>query len=52
MLYAWPGTQNTAASVDAHRLGLRAMMISSVAVVVTLLAVNWFINLLGFIQWW
>lgn len=52
MLYAWPGTQNTAAGVDAHRLGLRAMMISSVAVVAMLAALDWVINLLGFIQWW
>lgn len=52
MLYAWPGTQNTAAGVDAHRLGLRAMMISSVAVVVVLVALDWLINLLGFIKWW
>ncbi|MES1978917.1 MAG: ABC transporter permease [Pseudomonadota bacterium] len=52
MLYAWPGTQNTAAGVDAHRLGLRAMMISSVAVVAMLLALDWVINLLGFVKWW
>ncbi|MFM1980982.1 MAG: hypothetical protein RLZ68_2247 [Pseudomonadota bacterium] len=52
LLYAWPGTQNTAAGVDAHRLGLRAMMISSVAVVAMLVALDWIINLLGFIQWW
>lgn len=52
LLYAWPGTQNTAAGVDAHRLGLRAMMISSVAVVVMLAALDWVINLLGFIKWW
>ncbi|MES2281789.1 MAG: ABC transporter permease [Pseudomonadota bacterium] len=52
MLYAWPGTQNTAAGVDAHRLGLRAMMISSVTVVAMLVALDWVINLLGFIQWW
>lgn len=52
MLYAWPGTHNTVAGVDAHRLGLRAMMISSTVVVAVLIALNWIINLLGFIQWW
>jgi hypothetical protein len=31
---------------------LRAMMISSVAVVAMLVALDWIINLLGFIQWW
>ena len=52
MLYAWPGTQNTAAGVDAHRLGLRAMMLSSVTVVAMLVVLDWVIGLLGFIKWW
>lgn len=52
LLYAWPGTQNTAVGVDAHRLGLRAMVISSVTVVAVLAALDWVINLVGFIPWW
>ena len=52
LLYAWPGTQNTAAGVDAHRLGLRAMVISSLAVVAVLAALDWVISLVGFIPWW
>lgn len=52
MLYAWPGTQNTAAGVDAHRLGLRAMMISSASVVAALVVLDWVTGLLGFIKWW
>lgn len=52
-LYAWPGTQTgTAAGVNAHRLGLRAMMLSSAAVITAALALNWLMNLFGFFAWW
>ncbi|MES2946001.1 MAG: ABC transporter permease [Pseudomonadota bacterium] len=52
-LYAWPGTQTgTAAGVDAHRLGLRAMLLSSVAVIAAALALNWLMDLFGFLAWW
>lgn len=52
-LYAWPGTQTgTAAGVDAHRLGLRAMLLSSASVIAAALALNWLMNLFGFLAWW
>ena len=52
MLFAWPGTQSSAAAVDAHRLGLRAMVVSSVAIIAAAIAFNWLMNLLGFLKWW
>ena len=48
ILSAWPGTQSASASVDAHRLGLRTMMISSVVCVAGALALNWVLNLLHY----
>ena len=52
MLYAWPGTQSAAAGVDAHRLGLRTMMVSSAAIVAAAIALHWIFGLLGFLKWW
>lgn len=52
MLYAWPGTQSSAAAVDAHRLGLRAMIVSSLAIIVTAVAFSWVMNLVSFLKWW
>ncbi len=49
LLFAWPGTQRAAAGADAHRLGLRAMMVSAVAVIAAALAFNWLMNLLAFL---
>lgn len=47
VVYAWPGTQITQRGLDAHRLGLRAMMVSAIACVVAGLAFNWVAVLLG-----
>ena len=47
VLYAWPGTQITQRGLDAHRLGLRAMMIAAVACVVASVAFNWIATVLG-----
>ncbi len=52
MLLAWPGTQTAAVAVDAHRLGLRAMVVSAAAIIAAALAFNWLMNLLGFLKWW
>ncbi|MES2412285.1 MAG: ABC transporter permease [Pseudomonadota bacterium] len=52
MLYAWPGSRVSAAGVDAHRLGLRAMMISSLAVILCTFVLNWLTGVLGFLKWW
>jgi hypothetical protein len=49
MLFAWPGTQRAVAGADAHRLGLRAMAVSAVAVIAAALAFNWVMNLLAFV---
>jgi len=47
VVYAWPGTQITQRGLDAHRLGLRAMMVSATACVVAAVAFNWVAVLLG-----
>ncbi len=47
VVYAWPGTQIAQRGLDAHRLGLRAMMVSAIACVVAALAFNWVAVLLG-----
>lgn len=47
VVYAWPGTQTTQRGLDAHRLGLRAMMVSAMACVGAGLAHNWAAALLG-----
>jgi hypothetical protein len=47
VVYAWPGTQITQRGLDAHRLGLRAMMVSAIACVVAGVAFNWVAVLLG-----
>ncbi|MES2974652.1 MAG: ABC transporter permease [Pseudomonadota bacterium] len=52
MLFAWPGTQVSAAAVDAHRLGLRAMIVSSLAIIAAALAFSWLMNLIAFLKWW
>ena len=52
MLFAWPGTQTSAASVDAHRLGLRAMMVSSLATIAAAFCIDWLMGLVGFLKWW
>lgn len=52
MLYAWPGTQTGRAGVDAHRLGVHTMMVSSVATIATAVALNWMMGLAGFLKWW
>lgn len=52
MLFAWPGTQTAAAAVDAHRLGLRAMAVSSASIIAMAVAFNWVMGLLGFLKWW
>jgi ABC-type transporter Mla maintaining outer membrane lipid asymmetry permease subunit MlaE len=51
MLYAWPGSQTgDTQGVDAHKLGVRVMMVSSLAVIVSALLLNWVISLLGFLK--
>ena len=52
MLYAWPGTQTGRAGVDAHRLGLHTMMISSLTTIAAAVGLNWLISLAGFLKWW
>jgi hypothetical protein len=47
VLFAWPGTQVSGKGVDAHRLGLRAMLASSAACAVAGLSMNWVANLFG-----
>lgn len=52
MLYAWPGTQSGRAGVDAHRLGLYTMMVSSLSTIAAAVALNWVLGLAGFLKWW
>ena len=52
MLFAWPGTQSSAQAVDVHRLGLRAMAVSSACIIAMAVAFNWVMGLLGFLKWW
>ena len=47
VLYAWPGTQQSHSGIGAHRLGLRAMLASSLACAVTGMFMNWVAGLLG-----
>ena len=51
-LYAWPGTQTGRAGVDAHRLGLHTMMISSLTTIAAAVALNWFADIVAFLKWW
>ena len=52
MLLAWPGTQTAVAGVTAHRLGMHAMIVSSLATIAAALVLNWVFSLLGFLKWW
>lgn len=52
MLFAWPGTQTAVAGVTAHRLGMHAMIVSSLATIAAALLLNWMFALLGFLKWW
>jgi len=52
MLFAWPGTQSTAQALDAHRLGLRAMAVSSACTIAMAVAFNRVMGLLEFLKWW
>lgn len=52
MLFAWPGTQTAVAGVNAHRLGMHAMIVSSLATIAAALVLNWVFALLGFLKWW
>ena len=52
MLFAWPGTQMSVAGVNAHRLGMHAMIVSSLATIAAALLLNWMFTLLGFLKWW
>ena len=47
VLYAWPGTQQSHSGIGAHRLGLRAMLASSLACAVAGMFMNWVAGLLG-----
>jgi hypothetical protein len=48
VLYAWPGTQLAQRSVDAHRLGVRAMALSASMSVAAATSAWWLQNMLGF----
>lgn len=52
MLFAWPGTHRAAGGVTAHRLGMHAMIVSSLAIIAAALVLNWVFSLLGFLKWW
>lgn len=52
MLYAWPGTQTGRAGVDAHRLGLHAMIVSSLTTIAAALTLNWVLGVASFLKWW
>ncbi len=47
VLYAWPGTQQAHTGIGAHRLGLRAMLASSLACAAAGMFMNWVAGLLG-----
>jgi hypothetical protein len=47
VVYAWPGTQQSHSGMDAHRLGLRAMLSASIACGLTGSLMNWVAGLLG-----
>ncbi len=47
VLYAWPGTQQAHSGIGAHRLGLRAMLASSLACAAAGMFMNWVAGLLG-----
>jgi hypothetical protein len=47
VIYAWPGTQQAHSGMGAHRMGLRAMLASSVACAATGVFMNWVAGLLG-----
>lgn len=47
VLCAWPGTQTARRGLDSHRLGLRVMLVSAVACVLTAVALNGLTALLG-----
>jgi hypothetical protein len=47
VLSAWPGTQTASAGVDAHRLGLRTMIICSLTGVTGALGLHWVLGLFG-----
>jgi hypothetical protein len=47
VLYAWPGTQQSHSGIGAHRLGLRAMLASSLACAAAGMFMNWVAGLLG-----
>jgi hypothetical protein len=49
-VYAWPGTQIMQRGLDAHRLGVRAMMVSAVACVLSGVVFNWVSTQLGWNQ--
>ncbi len=47
VLYAWPGTQQAHSGMGAHRMGMRAMLVSSAACAGTGMFMNWVAGLLG-----
>lgn len=47
IVYAWPGTQQSHSGLGAHRLGLRAMLASSLACAGAGMFMNWVAGLLG-----
>jgi hypothetical protein len=47
VLYAWPGTQHSHSGMSAHRLGMRAMLASSLACAAAGMFMNWVAGLLG-----
>jgi hypothetical protein len=47
IVYAWPGTQQSHSGLGAHKLGLRAMLASSLACAAAGMFMNWVAGLLG-----